>query len=174
MDILVILQLIELSGSSSARCHSFYFAWCHISEDWYFHIHCYWNVKLQILKTCHCNSCCHTCWVSNLKWMYQIQLEWVVVSTVTGSWAGQSRIWFVAGIKHLSLLECVQIVPPSLFFSRYRSSFLGEKWPGCKVDHSPPCSRKGEEWVEEYFCCWLPSWHAQGQLYVCIYTVLLL
>jgi hypothetical protein len=30
--------------------------------------------------------------------------------------------------------------PPKLQFNGYQGSFLGVKWPGCEVDHSPPSS----------------------------------
>jgi hypothetical protein len=37
--------------------------------------------------------------------------------------------------------------PPSLLFSRYRSSFAGVKWPGLEVDHCPPSSAEVKnEW----------------------------
>jgi hypothetical protein len=51
--------------------------------------------------------------------------------------------------------------PPTLLFNGYQSSFLGIKWLGHKVNHSPPTSAKVKNKSLR-----MPSWRGQWQLYL--------
>ena len=49
--------------------------------------------------------------------------------------------------------------PPSLLYNRYWVIFPGLRWPGCGIDHPPPCSTKVKERVELYlYYSSEPSW----------------
>jgi hypothetical protein len=68
--------------------------------------------------------------------------------------------------KRFSLLKDVQTAP-SLLWNGYWSSFPGVQQPGHESDHSPQTSDGvKKEYSDASIPPIMPSWHAQGKLYI--------